>query len=133
MYNRSLCLCLLEIDIEPADIVAGSRDQNSLFNSLTKRLSEQIRTRDALSRMDIQTLALLMPDTSIRKARQFYTRLLAAIGRESTGAGGLVLKVTFGLAALEQKDESGWDLIARATQEVHTGKHSHSIEFYPKN
>ena len=103
-----------------------------MFNSLTRLLSEQIGTRDILSRMDIQTLALLMPDTSIHKARQFYQRLLAAIGKQSKGAGSLFLKVTFGLATLEREDENGWDLITRATREVRSGAYSDDIVFYPQ-
>lgn len=131
-YNKNLCLCLMEIDIETPDFIKSNEDKNSLFNSLTSLLSGQIRNRDVLSRIDMQTLALLMPDTSIHKARQFYDRLLAAIGQIGSGAKGLPLKVTFGLAELEQDDESGWDLIARATQEVHDGRQSHKIYFYSK-
>ena len=122
----------MEIDIETPDFIKSNEDKNSLFNSLTSLLSGQIRDKDVLSRIDMQTLALLMPDTSIHKARQFYDRLLAAIGQIGSGAEGLPLKVTFGLAELEQDDESGWDLIARATQEVHDGRQPHKIYFNSK-
>jgi predicted RND superfamily exporter protein/CRP-like cAMP-binding protein len=131
-YNKNLCLCLMEIDIEALDVIKSNEDKNSLFNSLTNLLSGQIRNNDVLSRIDMQTLALLMPDTSIHKARQFYDGMLASIVQEGSGAKGLPLKVTFGLAELEQDDESGWDLIARATQEVHGGRQSHKIYFFSK-
>jgi CRP-like cAMP-binding protein len=130
--NKNLCLCLMEIDIQAPGFIKSNEDKNSLFNSLPSLLSGQIRNQDVLSRIDMQTLALLMPDTSIHRARQFYDRLLAAIGQNNPGAKGLPLKVTFGLAELEQDDESGWDLIARATQEVHVGRQSHKIYFSSK-
>lgn len=130
--NKNLCLCLMEIDFEAPAIIKTTEDKNILFNSLTSLLSGQIRDKDVLSRIDMQTLALLMPDTSIQKARQFYDRLVAAIGEENSGLTGLPLKITFGLVELEQDDESGWDLIARTTQEVHSAGQSHKIYFNSK-
>jgi len=119
-YRTSLSFCLLRIEFEnlPADLDHAVTDR--IMRSLGNIFSEKIRHWDTLHRYDGQSYALLMPQTSIDEARSMGDHL-KRISRESIlNADGLRAKFVFRWAEFShENDDTGADLIARASADLH--------------
>lgn len=129
-YNKSLSLGLMEIDITSSNLTESGEEKDRVFYWLINILSKKFRYKDILSRLDSRTLVLLMPNTSLYNAERIFNQIKEVIRPESLAAVGPSFVVTYGLVELEAGDETGWDLLSRATQAVHSRGQTHKFAVF---
>jgi diguanylate cyclase (GGDEF)-like protein len=117
--NKRLSLCLMELNIARNKGVIDEKLRQTVFHSISRIFASQKRKQDILGRFDSQTFIVLMPDTSIRKAARICQGAEQIIREEILKIEGLSSTVEYGFVELSMADENGWELIARATQELH--------------
>jgi CRP-like cAMP-binding protein len=128
--NKSLSLGLMEIDITSSDLIESGEEKDRVFSWLPNILAKKLRNKDILSRLDSRTLVILMPDTALHKAERLYNRLRKGMEPVDSEAREPSFVATYGLVELEAGDETGWDLLSRATQAVHSGGETRKIIFF---
>ena len=74
-YQEHLALCLMGIDLEVSDNRMSFEIKDRNFRLIGQTLSTLIRKSDYLGRLDAETFALLMPQTSAQKAEPVCNRL----------------------------------------------------------
>jgi diguanylate cyclase (GGDEF)-like protein len=130
-HNKNLSLGLMEIEITSSDLSQSGEEKDRVFNWLTNILAKKLRNKDILSRLDSRTLVILMPDTALHKAERIYNRLrkgMEPVVSEEAREPSFV--ATYGLVELEPGDETGWDLLSRATQAVHNSEETRKITVF---
>ncbi|MFC1829294.1 MMPL family transporter [Thermodesulfobacteriota bacterium] len=116
-YKENLSLCLMEIDIEFADPQMQYDLKERNFRSLGETLNCLIRKSDALGRLDDQTFALLMPQTSAQQAEPVCKRLKELLLAKRLETDGIRLKVSLGVSGLNyDAEEFAEDLLAKSNE-----------------
>ncbi|MBW2614275.1 MAG: diguanylate cyclase, partial [Deltaproteobacteria bacterium] len=118
-YEEDLALCLMGIDFEVDDKKMSYDIKDRNLRLLGQTLSKSIRKSDTLGRLDAETFALLMPETSVEKALPVCNRLADILTAKRLDVDGISIQVALGVAEiLPGKDKSGQDLITRAQAEL---------------
>jgi len=74
-YRENLTLCLMGIDLQVSDNRTSFEIKDRNFRLIGQTLSTLIRKSDYLGRLDAETFALLMPQTSAQEAEPVCNRL----------------------------------------------------------
>ena len=118
-YNSDLALCLIRVDFETTNPQLGYDAADRIFRSIGQILSREIRGGDALGRIDSQTFALLMPQTSFKKGKILCNRLKPLLKEKHFKDQGARIKITLGLAELKHEaDEKDTEFLARAEESL---------------
>ncbi len=90
---------------------------------LSESFCRRIKNCDTLSRFDGRRFALLIPQTAADEARRICNRLRGLFEKEHLEKNGIHLVIWFGLSELRPaQDETGWALLARATESLKAAK-----------
>jgi hypothetical protein len=119
-YNEHLSLCLMGIDLEVVDAKMSYEIKDRNLRLIGKTLSKLIRRCDSLGRIDAETFALLMPETSAEQAVPVCNRLRNLLMEKRLDADGLRMEVVLKIVALDgQQDVPGMVLLAEAEKNFH--------------
>jgi len=115
-YHTDLALGFVKFDFNSASPGLDDLAKERILRELGQSFSKMIRDCDTLSRFDNQTFALLMPHSSADDAQLLCHRLRCLFEEKCNASQAVQVKLTFGLADfVGEKDESGSDMLARAT------------------
>ncbi|MFC1859640.1 efflux RND transporter permease subunit, partial [Thermodesulfobacteriota bacterium] len=124
-YKENLSLCLMALDLEFTDAHMSYDIKDRNFRSLGETLAKLIRKSDTLGRLDEQTFALLLPQTSVQEAEPVCNRLKDLLTAKHLETDGIELTVTLGLAGLNyDTEEYGAELLAKSTAALQQAKAS---------
>ena len=107
-YKEHLTLCLMGIDLEVSDNRMSFEIKDRNFRLIGQTLSALIRKSDYLGRLDAETFALLMPQTSDQKAEPVCNRLRSLLLKKNLDADGIRMTVSMGIVEADfmSKDSS---------------------------
>ena len=115
-HRTGLSVCVIKINFADENAGSGSPSKEQIISFLAQSFAREIRSWDTLSRYGRKTLALLMPQISIHEAQFLCSRLQRIAEDSHLEINGSRVRLAFGMTELElDKDETGSDLIARAT------------------
>ncbi len=96
-YQEHLSLCLMGIDFEVADARMSFEIKDRNFRMIGQTLSNLIRKSDYLGRLDAETFALLMPQTSVQQAEPVCRRLRNLMMAKRIDVDGINLEVVLSI------------------------------------
>ena len=114
-YQEPLTLCLMGIDLEVSDKRMSFEIKDRNFRLIGQTLSTLIRKSDYLGRLDAETFALLMPQTSGPKAEPVCNRLRNLLLGKNLDADGI--RMTVGLSMIDvdyTSEDTGADILNAA-------------------
>ena len=128
-YGSRLSLVSIDLDhFKSVNDTHGHATGDAVLAGVASFLRMGIRTTDLAARVGGEELALLLPETSLRDARDVANRLRATIAEHAfMSATGAPLRVTasFGVASADQLDRVTVEaLVAAADEAVYAAKHS---------
>jgi uncharacterized protein len=118
-YQENLTLCLMRIDLEVSDEKMSFEIKDRNFRLIGQTLSSLIRKSDYLGRLDAETFALLMPQTSAAKAEPVCNRLRSLLLRKNLAADGIQMNVSMRIADVDfLSKETSTDILNRARKNL---------------
>lgn len=128
-YGNRLSLISIDLDhFKSINDTHGHATGDAVLAGVASFLRMGIRTTDLAARVGGEELALLLPETSLRDARDVASRLRATIAEHAfMSASGAPLRVTasFGVASADQLDRVTIEaLVAAADEAVYAAKHA---------
>ena len=117
-YNEHLSLCLMGIDLEVIDPKMSYEIKDRNLRLIGSTLSRLIRKCDALGRLDAETFALLMPETSQSQAEPVCNRLKNLLLAKRLDVDGLRMHVDLTIVAVDcEAGMSASDLLLQAEKD----------------
>jgi diguanylate cyclase (GGDEF)-like protein len=114
-YRTRLSLCLMKIEVDPADARLDLWQKETIMQSVGKTLTRNVRSCDLLGRCDPQIFGLLFPQTAVEKARRICDRLRFLLQHRHAADDGIQLNIAFGLSELSsERQETAPALFERA-------------------
>ena len=114
-YRKNLTLCLMGIDLEVSDEKMSFEIKDRNFRVIGQTLSNLIRKSDYLGRLDAETFALLMPQTSVPKAEPVCNRLQTLLLRKNLAADGIRMNVCMSIVDVDfMSKDTGTDILNSA-------------------
>ena len=104
-YHEDLSLCLMGIKFEVADLKMSFEIKDRNFRMIGQTLSKLIRKSDYLGRLDVETFALLMPQTSAQQAEPVCQRLRSLLMAKRIDVDGIHLEVKLNIVELDHHSE----------------------------
>ena len=118
-YQEHLALCLMGIDLEVSDKRMSFEIKDKNFRLIGQTLSTLIRKSDYLGRLDAETFALLMPQTSALKAEPVCNRLRDLLLKKKLDSDGIRLDVALGIVDFDhQSKETALQILTRSRKEM---------------
>jgi len=118
-YQDHLALCLMGIDFEVADAKMSFEIKDRNFRMIGQTLSKLIRKSDYLGRLDAETFALLMPQTSAHQAESVCHRLRNLLMAKRIDVDGIHLEVVLSIEEHDYTSEdSGEQLLECASRNL---------------
>ena len=122
-YREHLALCLMGIDLEVSDQRKSFEIKDRNFRLIGQTLSTLIRKSDVLGRLDAETFALLLPQTSAQKAEPVCNRLRNLLMMKKLEDDGICLDVTLSIVELDhQSQETAVQMINRSRKHIEDRK-----------
>jgi diguanylate cyclase len=116
-YAENLSLCLMGIEQEVADAKMSFEIKDRNFRLLGQTLSKLIRRSDYLGRLDAETFALLMPQTSTQEAEPVCNRLRNLLREKNFETDGIRMNVKLSIVGIDfESREMSEDVLKRARQ-----------------
>ncbi len=100
-YQNSLSLCLMTVEFESTDGELDLWQQESVLQSVSETLIQNVRTFDVLGRCHRQLFGLYFPQTPEEEAREICIRLKSFLQNKRYDVDGLQLKISLGLTGLD--------------------------------
>jgi len=100
-YQNSLSLCLMTVEFEGADGELDLWQQESVLQSVSETLIQNVRAFDVLGRCHRQLFGLYFPQTPEEEAREICIRLKTFLENKRYDVDGLQLKISLGLTGLD--------------------------------
>ncbi len=114
-YQEHLALCLMRIDLEVSDKRMSFEIKDRNFRLIGQTLSSLIRKSDYLGRLDAETFALLMPQTSTSKAEPVCNRLRNLLLEKKLDVDGIRLDVVLSIVEFDhQSKETAVQILERS-------------------
>ena len=114
-YQEHLSLCLMGIELEVSDQKMSFEIKDRNFRLMGQTLSTLIRKSDYLGRLDAETFALLMPQTSGPKAEPVCHRLRNLLLGKSLDTDDIRIKVALSIVDVDYAaTDTGADILNRA-------------------
>lgn len=114
-YQDHLSLCLMGINLEVADEKMSYEIKDRNFRLIGQTLSTLIRKSDYLGRLDVETFALLMPQTTAEEAEPVCHRLRNLLVAKRMDVDGIQMDVVLSIVDFDHlAKENATDLINRA-------------------
>ncbi len=104
-YQEHLSLCLMGIDFEVADAKRSFEIKDRNFRMIGHTLSNLIRKSDCLGRLNAETFALLMPQTSAQQAEPVCRRLRNVLMAKRIDVDGIHLDVVLSIEEFDHRSE----------------------------
>ena len=124
--GRPLSVLVVDIDyFKSVNDTYGHPAGDTVLREFAQRLRRNTRGIDLICRMGGEEFTVVMPDTSIQRARQVGERVCSCIAAESfriNPATQLHVTASVGLATLEHPGESMDALLKRADQALYAAK-----------
>ena len=118
-YQEHLALCLMGIDLEVSDKRMSFEIKDRNFRLIGQTLSTLIRKSDYLGRLDAETFALLMPQTSAPKAEPVCNRLRNLLLKKNLDTDGIRLDVVLSIVGFDhQSKETAVQMLERSRKYV---------------
>ena len=118
-YQEHLALCLMGINLEVSDKRMRFEIKDRNFRLIGQTLSTLIRKSDYLGRLDAETFALLMPQTSASKAEPVCNRLRNLLLGKKLDTDGIRLDVALGIVDFDhQSKETALQILNRSRKEI---------------
>jgi len=118
-YHEHLALCLMGINFEVADAKMSFEIKDRNFRMIGQTLSNLIRKSDYLGRLDAETFALLMPQTSAQQAEPVCRRLRNLLMAKRIDVDGINLEVVLSIEDYDFKSEhTGEQLLERSSKNL---------------
>jgi len=125
-HRRCLALIFCDIDhFKEVNDQFGHPFGDRLLAEISRRLAQQVRTIDSVSRYGGEEFALVLPDTSLLDAEQMAERIRISIANTRlTGPHGEPLSITlsFGVASYPDSATSADTLIEKADRALYRAK-----------
>jgi GGDEF domain-containing protein len=123
--HTTLSLCFLKFNFDAAKTAPGNLEKERVLGRFGDLFSKEIGTCDTLSRFDQQTIALLIPHSSAAEAHHLCKRLKNLFEETRNTTEDIPVTLNLGLADFRlDTDESGSDLVARATADLQISEES---------
>jgi len=118
-YQEHLALCLMGINLEVSDKRMRFEIKDRNFRLIGQTLSTLIRKSDYLGRLDAETFALLMPQTSASKAEPVCNRLRNLLLGKKLDTDGIRLDVALGIVDFDhQSKETALQILNRSRKRI---------------
>jgi two-component system, cell cycle response regulator len=121
-----LSVLMADIDaFKSVNDTLGHAAGDSVLREFAQRLRRSIRSVDLACRLGGEEFIVVMPDTSLERARQAGERVRAGIAAEPFRGGplgGVEVTASVGVATLEPRDQGLDDLVKRADQALYVAK-----------
>jgi diguanylate cyclase (GGDEF)-like protein len=104
-YQEHLTLCLMGIDLEVSDKRMSFEIKDRNFRLIGQTLSTLIRKSDYLGRIDAETFALLMPQTSAPKAEPVCNRLRNLLLKKKLDTDDIRLDVDLSIVGFDHESK----------------------------
>jgi diguanylate cyclase (GGDEF)-like protein len=118
-YGKTLSLCLMGIDLEVADMKMSYEIKDRSLRMIGQTLSRLIRKCDSLGRLDAETFALLMPETSAAQAEPVCSRLRNLLLEKRMDVDGIRMKVVLSIVEMaHHADETAEEMLNRFEKNV---------------
>ncbi|MEJ2096772.1 MAG: GGDEF domain-containing protein [Deltaproteobacteria bacterium] len=123
-YGEPLTLCLMGITLEVANLKMSYEIKDRNLRLIGSTLSKLIRRCDSLGRLNAETFALLMPETSPSQAKPVCNRLINLLLEKKLDIDGLRIHVDLSIVAVEcHAGVPASDLLAQAEKEFSGSGH----------
>ena len=114
-YNEHLSVCLMGVDLKVADLKMSYEIKDRNLRMIGKTLSKLIRKCDSLGRLDAETFALLMPETTAMQAASVCNRLRSLLMEKRMDVDGMLVEVVLSIVELDNpSDETAMTLLAKS-------------------
>ncbi len=118
-YNTGLSLCLIDTNNEKVNPQLGYDARDRTIKAIGQTLSDEIRGCDTLGRLDSQTFALLMPQTSFQNSQILCNRLKSILKEKHFKHDGTRINVGLGLVELKHEASEKYnELFFRAEESL---------------
>ena len=122
-YREHLALCLMGVDLEVSDPKKSFEIKDRNFRLIGQTLSTLIRKSDVLGRLDAETFALLLPQTSAQKAEPVCNRLRNLLMMKKLEDDGIRLDVLLSIVEFDhQSKETAVQIINRSRKNIEDRK-----------
>lgn len=112
-YEENLSLCLIGVKLEVADSQISYEIKDKNLRQLGRTLLRIIRKSDYLGRIDAETFALLMPQTSTQEAHPVCNRLCALLMGKTLDEDGIRIQVNQSIVGVDLESKELTDNIIR--------------------
>jgi len=124
-YKKNLSLCLMGIDLEVADLTMSYEIKDRNLRMIGQNLSKLIRQCDALGRLDAETFALLMPETSTEQAEPVCSRLRRLLMEKRMDVDGIHMNVVLSIVGMDGRSgETAMEMLDRSEKSFANTKNS---------
>lgn len=124
-YQTQLSLCLMRIEVDNADAHLDLWQKETIMQSVSETLTRNVRCCDLLGRCDPQIFGLLLPQTTVEKARMICGRLRFLLQHHHDANEGIQLKIAFGLSEFSpEMQDTAPALLERAAGLLEQTTHS---------
>jgi len=118
-YQEPLSLCLMGITFEVADAKMSFEIKDRNFRMIGQTLSNLIRKSDYLGRLDAETFALLMPQTSTQKAEPVCHRLRNLLMAKRMDIDGIHIDVRLRIVGFDHRSkETAVEILNRSRKYI---------------
>jgi uncharacterized protein len=118
-YHEHLSLCLMGIEFEVADVNMCFEIKDKNFRMIGQTLSNLIRKSDYLGRLDAETFALLMPQTSSQKAEPVCHRLRNLLMAKRMDIDGIHIDVRLSIVGFDHRSkETAVEILNRSRKYI---------------
>lgn len=124
--GRPLALLMIDLDaLKPFNDRWGHAAGDRVLRTVAEALQASVRVTDTIARYGGDEIAVVMPDTDQKTARQLASKLVEVvantrIGRAGDGPTGVT--VSIGLAVLDDRDADARALLLRADDALYAAK-----------
>ena len=126
-YDRRTALLMIDLDdFKEVNDRYGHLVGDEVLRRVTRRLQENLREVDLLSRFGGDEFVVLLPDTGLDAARDAAERLRGAVGRGAvTHDGGRIpVSISVGIGVMEREDPDFEAILGRIDRALHQAKDS---------
>lgn len=122
-FNHDLCVLVMKIaNIDEMRLVYGSKGVNSIIKAIAGQIDQVTRSVDKKGLIEMDTIALILPETPIEGARVVTEKLHHMLERIKVdferGAKVIKLRLGIGIAEFVSRSDDAYVLYDRAREEA---------------
>ncbi|MFK5893531.1 MAG: GGDEF domain-containing protein [Pseudomonadota bacterium] len=126
-YQHSLSIFMLDIDhFKKVNDIYGHQVGDNVLRSIASLLKNAIRDSDTVIRYGGEEFIVILPETSITKAKELAERLITKVSEKFVSIDDRLLNLTvsIGIATYPDNAKSWQDLVEAADQAMYSAKKS---------